>query len=193
MAENMKQEKLSGFCRTFFDLYEIDKNMCADQLIGELVKLRNKISGCLLIKDTTDFVYLIQESDEAVKIGLSQTPVKRLAALQAANYRSLFIKYLIPCKNTKTSYELEKKLHNMFSDHRITGEWFKTDVLKSEKLRHFDLIDYENIHHYVMYSQLFDYVDPSLFIDMHRLKNSFERTLLIQIDREIEHIRFLGE
>lgn len=70
----------------------------------------------------TDFVYLIHDVySKAYKIGVSNDPYTRLKALQTSNPRGQLrlVTFIFG------SYDLEKKLHLRFCEHRINGEWFE--------------------------------------------------------------------
>lgn len=64
------------------------------------------------------FIYFIRDA-EFVKIGFSDDPNKRLAALQTANPRRLEILGVFP-----GGEEDEKRLHSAFEQFHIRNEWF---------------------------------------------------------------------
>ena len=91
------------------------------------------------------YIYFILDVEYgAVKIGISVNVKKRLKAIQSHNLHPLKIlktircEYAvskIPAKSLSRSYE--QKIHEIFQDQRLTGEWFKYEgVLKEfiEKL-----------------------------------------------------------
>ena len=97
-----------------------------------------------LIMKTTDkpHVYFIQRRDTLdIKIGCSNDPYKRLQELSKKEpFTTLSILYVIPYGG----YELEKELHERFSQYNKRGEWFKPhadltsylDTLKKIKEQH---------------------------------------------------------
>ena len=72
-------------------------------------------------------IYFIQAGkDGPIKIGYSHSDngVKsRLSALQTSNHSNLFL-----LKITKGNLDYEKRLHLMFDDSRLRGEWFSPTV-----------------------------------------------------------------
>jgi hypothetical protein len=69
--------------------------------------------------------YIIHSFDQdAVKIGRSEDPRRRLAALQCANPSHLTL-------ITVLEGDREGELHNMFQEYRVNGEWFRDDLLFS--------------------------------------------------------------
>jgi hypothetical protein len=66
-------------------------------------------------------IYFIQDTgNQTIKIGLSNTPTKRLEALQTANANPLVMLGTIP-----GSREEEDLLHQQFVSYRLQGEWFQ--------------------------------------------------------------------
>ena len=91
------------------------------------------------------YIYFILDIEyDAVKIGISVNVKGRLKAIQSHNLHPLKIlktvrcEYLIskiPANSLSRSYE--QRIHKVFQDQQITGEWFKYEgVLKKfiEKL-----------------------------------------------------------
>lgn len=72
------------------------------------------------------FVYFVSDG-EYVKIGKANNVAKRLATLQTANARHLQCLYLIPAVDDSAAVIMEGKLHKLYKDYRLEGEWF--DVL----------------------------------------------------------------
>lgn len=66
-------------------------------------------------------VYLISDGTHT-KIGISNNPRKRLAALQTANSKKLRIIEVLPGGRS-----LEERLHRHFHRKRLEGEWFNLD------------------------------------------------------------------
>ena len=69
------------------------------------------------------FIYVIK-CNEFYKIGKANNVEKRLKSLQTANPYTLDV---IIVKKAKNSYTMETFFHNLFSDKRIHGEWFKLE------------------------------------------------------------------
>jgi hypothetical protein len=72
------------------------------------------------------YVYLITSSN-AVKIGVSNNPQKRLATLQTANHEPLRLFFEIRCSSDELAYKVESCLHERYSTYRLNGEWFMID------------------------------------------------------------------
>ena len=71
------------------------------------------------------YVYFIQAGGcrGPVKIGFSINPEERLETLQAGNPLALALEAVVP-----GSARDEKRLHAVFADGRMTGEWFRGDT-----------------------------------------------------------------
>jgi hypothetical protein len=73
------------------------------------------------------FVYYIQEEDtERIKIGWAWDVERRLQTLQCGNSSDLLILKTI---KTKKPWDLEFQLHERFSEFKIRGEWFSSDII----------------------------------------------------------------
>lgn len=67
------------------------------------------------------FVYFIVDwQRRVVKIGVSQSPQKRLAALQTSNSHPLDLAVMV-----SGGYALERQLHEQYAAYRLSGEWFQ--------------------------------------------------------------------
>ena len=69
------------------------------------------------------FVYFISDGI-CVKIGSATNVRSRLSELQCGTHRELFLQYTIPLKSRKAAFAAEKKLHFLYSEWHIRGEWF---------------------------------------------------------------------
>jgi predicted GIY-YIG superfamily endonuclease len=77
-------------------------------------------------------VYLAKRKDEAIKIGVSRNPEKRIAAIRSGfnckgSCPSTELIFSIELSTAEIAYSVEKQLHDYFANDRITGEWFKID------------------------------------------------------------------
>lgn len=81
------------------------------------------------------YVYFIKTRDNAqlIKIGKAADVQKRLGQLQTGNASQLKLMGTIECSSEMEALELERKLHEMFKDLRVRGEWFRC----SQNLRNF--------------------------------------------------------
>ena len=79
-----------------------------------------------------DCVYFIVDRDrQAVKIGVSCSPSKRLKALQTSNAHELELAAVM-----RGSYGLEQRLHVHYAQWRLTGEWFELSPELIEAINH---------------------------------------------------------
>lgn len=82
-----------------------------------------------LFKDDVDldnpkgFVYFITDG-AAIKIGVATNIEKRLSSLQIGNCRELSLKYAIPFKSREAAVCAEARLHGLYREWRLRGEWF---------------------------------------------------------------------
>ncbi len=68
------------------------------------------------------YVYVIGSPESNIyKIGVAADPVRRLAQLKTAHHDNL---ELIISILTDDAYDLEARLHDLFIDKRVRGEWF---------------------------------------------------------------------
>lgn len=65
------------------------------------------------------FVYVIQDSSGAVKIGKANNPVARLSELQCGNPYPLTLRAVVVAY-----YGTEETLHYLWARYRVRGEWF---------------------------------------------------------------------
>src|SRR5690242_3049440 len=66
-------------------------------------------------------VYFIQAGEGGpIKIGCAIQPAKRMQELQTGNALKLRLRAVVP-----GSLEVERRLHDWFSEWRMQGEWFQ--------------------------------------------------------------------
>ncbi len=79
-----------------------------------------------------DCVYFIVDRHrQAVKIGVSRSPTKRLKALQTSNAHELELAAVM-----RGSYGLEQRLHAHYAPWRLAGEWFELSPELIEAINH---------------------------------------------------------
>ena len=82
----------------------------------------------------SDFVYIIGNNDDLIKVGISKNPTKRVKQLQTGNGQKLTLLFTEKFECTRQELlKIEKKIHSDLS-HLCTkkvGEWFKinSDIL----------------------------------------------------------------
>ena len=93
--------------------------------VAEVLNLLNSIDV-----DDIDvrYVYVMEDSDGNLKIGISNNPERRLTEIQAANAKPVRIVAVKECKKRK--YQDEVELHNKCEEHRIHGEWYRASALE---------------------------------------------------------------
>lgn len=79
------------------------------------------------VKHYSWFVYGI-ESRDAIKIGYSNHPQKRLVSLQTANPHQLELKFSIKTRTKCQAKFVENYLHERLRRYRLNGEWFELGV-----------------------------------------------------------------
>ena len=76
------------------------------------------------------YVYAIREKETGrIKIGISRDPESRLKQLQTGNSQQL---ELIAYRKAENRYKDEARLHRMFSDYHVRGEWFSGEISASD-------------------------------------------------------------
>lgn len=77
-------------------------------------------------KEGICYVYFVrcQAEDNPVKIGVSKNPWKRIIDLQVSNPFKLKIICAVKMPNENQAYGVEKRLHEIFYDRQLRGEWF---------------------------------------------------------------------
>lgn len=77
------------------------------------------------------YLYGIECGTDAIKLGISQDPSKRLESLQVANHQWLTLAFQIMVANRKDKAEaIEARIHDQFSLYHIRGEWFRFGITK---------------------------------------------------------------
>lgn len=74
------------------------------------------------------FVYFVlNEDSNAIKIGRARDLAKRMKALQTSSPAVLKLIKAIQVEGSGKAQELERSLHQQFSEMRLSGEWFKAE------------------------------------------------------------------
>ena len=78
------------------------------------------------MRNRCPLIYFIKNTVfQAIKIGYSAKPAKRLAGLQTASPHRLILLGTIPGSEAD-----EQALHAQFAMHRLEGEWFCGDIIE---------------------------------------------------------------
>lgn len=77
------------------------------------------------------FVYFIRDDNNLIKIGKAGNPYKRIKDFERGSTNTYELLYLIPCKDGKTAFNIEHKLHDNFAEKRLNGEWFDINQIIS--------------------------------------------------------------
>jgi hypothetical protein len=89
------------------------------------------------------YVYFIEAGNHKkspVKIGVTTNIERRIYSLQVGNPYKLKCKALIFCIDKADAFKLESYLHYRLKDHKINGEWFRSEYFKlSEILESYDI------------------------------------------------------
>ena len=75
------------------------------------------------------YLYLVESTSGHIKIGIAQNPIKRFKQLVATQgpYVYDLIK-ICPYIDRESAEIAERDFHNIFSKHRVNGEWFTLGV-----------------------------------------------------------------
>lgn len=74
-----------------------------------------------LVRGPHTQLYVVADGFEALKFGVARNPAERLAGLQIGNPRPLLL-----LADAPGTVALERLLHRLMVDDRISGEWFRT-------------------------------------------------------------------
>jgi len=78
------------------------------------------------------YVYLIQKADNLIKIGCTINPKERIAAIQT-HTGEYFLNIFI--SNKTVHYKaIERKMHSIYKESRMIGEWFDIDYQSAKKM-----------------------------------------------------------
>lgn len=86
-------------------------------------------------EERKEYLYVVaDEINQVCKIGISESPKKRLQTLQTGYPTPLKMIFSVDLKNART---VELMIHKALDDFRLRGEWFYLDA--------YYLIDWENL------------------------------------------------
>jgi hypothetical protein len=67
-------------------------------------------------------LYVVQEDDSYIKVGISEHPIRRLSTLQCGNSRKLHLRAVF-CGDRPACRDMEKCVSKYFKDNLVRGEW----------------------------------------------------------------------
>lgn len=84
----------------------------------------------------TCYIYVIAHSAanmllRPIKVGISKSPVSRIASLQTGNPASLEFAFYFKLPDADLARYAESKFHSMQSHNRLSGEWFDIDPVRA--------------------------------------------------------------
>ena len=133
----------------------------------------------------TNIYFIGSLESGTVKIGKSNNPEKRLAELQIGNPHKLVLYGII----TNVSQELENRLHQLFGDLHIKGEWFRmTDELIHFMVNKTDEISFD--YKVNVSKTMYDPLDEAIDEIVKKGKGVCESYLLEVIGK---YLKFIGE
>lgn len=77
-------------------------------------------------------LYLMENELGMLKIGISNNPIKRARALSTGS--GLVVNLLCYWQITNPARTTEAKLHKLFKEFKVSGEWFKSGSFKREDI-----------------------------------------------------------
>jgi T5orf172 domain. len=75
-------------------------------------------------------VYIISNGESSYKIGVSKEPSKRIEAIRNGNSKELALVY--QSRKYSNAFELERKIHSLFAEDKVRGEWFYFENVKEK-------------------------------------------------------------
>ena len=92
---------------------------------------------------TQDYVYIIANDKDYIKVGISKDPNKRVKQLQTGNPNKLKLLFTeeFECKRDHL-LKIEKLIHKSLSPYKedCMGEWFKIDMSKLQEIKNIIVI-----------------------------------------------------
>lgn len=73
-------------------------------------------------------LYIVQDSSENIKVGITTNLAARLSSMQTNNAETLSVICYVKSSTSKIK-ELEKEIHKYISEYNVRGEWFRQDAL----------------------------------------------------------------
>jgi len=78
------------------------------------------------------YVYLVEKRDSLVKIGCTTKPKQRISSLQCSNGKC-FVQVFVS-REVEDYKKVEKKLHFLFKERRVKGEWYNVSFNEAKEL-----------------------------------------------------------
>ena len=74
------------------------------------------------------YIYVIGREEGPVKVGVTSSPAGRLATIQTGCPFKIEILHLRECLDRDHALEHEQIFHSVYSDERLSGEWFDLEA-----------------------------------------------------------------
>ena len=81
------------------------------------------------------YVYFIQQGYGAIKIGISESPEKRLNQMQIGNAKRLRILATMTFFDRKEAETMERELHVKLDSYHMRGEWFNRRMIRDRAMK----------------------------------------------------------
>ncbi len=103
----------------------------------------------------TYLYFIANQRKTVVKIGIANSPQKRLKTFQTANYEELIILRVIKLKNRTEAFSLETALHKKFKRFHIRGEWFKLNSTIKSFIESYQMNEPSMVEQWIVYLNQF--------------------------------------
>lgn len=139
---NVSREDIETIAKEilYYDNYKIEDN-------GHLITFIETVPS------SKKSIYIMKDKFNRVKIGVSEHPKSRKHQLSTTTTLDIDVKYYTElCSN---SFQIERKMHNIFKDYNIGGEWFdinENEAIEMLKKQTLEYIDFDITDKKVTYS-----------------------------------------
>lgn len=127
--------------KNYIDYFSDEEIKEANKLPKKNIEHTNKNKPNVVPYNKKGFVYFLKaEKTNWYKIGMTNNLHDRLNQLRPIMPFKIKIAYYIKANNR---YKLEKKIHKVFKDKKINGEWFELSTNDIQLIKEFGGIAYE--------------------------------------------------
>lgn len=118
---------------------------CMESACGEVSRVSRPFKRLLVHKQgELEYIYFIQ-GGEYTKIGITKNLRQRFGNLQSHNPGELELLAAFPIVKPDKGRYLERRLHRIFTDYQVRGEWFRLPDWGTEYITELNKLDYEVI------------------------------------------------